>query len=68
MHLVERRNQILAALTEKGSVQVANLANKFGISEVTIRNDFASTAGRRINVITGRWLAKGAEMAKAITK
>ena len=39
MHLVERRNQILAALTEKGSVQVAHLANKFGISEVTIRND-----------------------------
>ena len=39
MHLMERRNQILAALTEKGSVQVAHLANKFGISEVTIRND-----------------------------
>lgn len=39
MHLVERRNQILVALTEKGSVQVAHLANKFGISEVTIRND-----------------------------
>lgn len=39
MHLVERRNQILAALTEKGSVQVAHLANKFNTSEVTIRND-----------------------------
>lgn len=39
MYLVKRRNQILAALMEKGSVQVAHLANKFGISEVTIRND-----------------------------
>jgi DeoR family transcriptional regulator of aga operon len=37
----QRRQEILSLLRQQGSLRVADLASRFGVSEVTIRNDLA---------------------------
>ena len=38
----QRREAILQQLTRKGSVQVTDLVQEFGVSAVTIRNDLSA--------------------------
>jgi len=46
MKTEERRSQIISLLEQKGSVQVEELAGRFGVSQVTIRKDLGELEGR----------------------
>ena len=45
-HADERRNRMLAVIQGQAFARVSELSDRFGISEVTVRNDLASLAGR----------------------
>lgn len=44
----ERREQIIQRLRQQGSVQVNDLAEAYGVSTVTIRNDLAFLENRAL--------------------
>jgi DeoR family transcriptional regulator, aga operon transcriptional repressor len=44
----ERRSQTLALLEDKGQVNVEDLSQLYGVSQVTIRNDLAYLEGKRL--------------------
>jgi DeoR family transcriptional regulator of aga operon len=52
LYLEERRQQILKLLDGSGRVSVTELAQRFGVSEVTIRSDLRSLAERNLVVRT----------------
>lgn len=45
-HADERRNRMLAVIQERAFSRVGELSERFGISEVTVRNDLAALADR----------------------
>jgi DeoR family transcriptional regulator of aga operon len=48
MRRTERMDAILGALTDSGAVHVADLANRFGVSEATLRRDLALLEEQRL--------------------
>jgi DeoR/GlpR family transcriptional regulator of sugar metabolism len=52
LYLEERRQEILSQVSRHGRVSVAELSRQFGVSEVTIRSDLQSLAGRNLVVRT----------------
>ncbi len=56
-----RRQQILQLLIEHGSVQVADLVERFGVSAVTIRADLTHSNRRAwptVPTVAPRWCAR----------
>jgi len=57
----ERRDRMLAVIRQQAFVRVKELSDRFGISEVTVRNDLAALADRgRIYRIRGGAIPRGA--------
>jgi DeoR family transcriptional regulator of aga operon len=53
-HADERRNRMLAVIQDRAFVHVRELSDRFGISEVTVRNDLSTLAERgRIHRVRG---------------
>lgn len=52
LYLEERQQAILAEIVQNGRATVAELSQKFGVSEVTIRSDLQTLAGRNLIVRT----------------
>jgi pyruvate/2-oxoglutarate dehydrogenase complex dihydrolipoamide acyltransferase (E2) component len=48
LYPAERHQQILTMLSQNGRATVTELSEKFGVSEVTIRNDLQTLAGQSL--------------------
>jgi DeoR family transcriptional regulator of aga operon len=60
-HADERRNRMLALIHDRAFVRVKELSDRFGISEVTVRNDLAALAERgRIHRVRGGAIPRAA--------
>ena len=60
-HPDERRARMLAVIQEQAFARVSDLGNRFGISEVTVRNDLAALAERgRIHRVRGGAIPRAA--------
>lgn len=65
LYLAERRRAIVAVVQAEGRAAVAELSQRFGVSEVTIRADLQALAEQRLLVRThGGALAAGSDMAE----
>lgn len=51
LSLPERHNRILALLQQFGSISVAQLAERFKVSEVTIRKDLSYLESRKSSTV-----------------
>lgn len=69
MLAVERRQAILESLREQGSVTVADLSTRFGVSEETIRRDLTKMegAGQLHKTYGGAFIATGMHIEVPVT-
>ncbi len=69
MHTTERRSLILRELKKSGTIDVHSLAEKLGVSMMTIRNDLSFLSGKGMVVRTygGAVLANQKEMIRLVS-